>query len=328
MSRGALHNAIEPVLGRREPILDWMRANIALVKQRLVTDGVVLLRGFDAANAVTAQEALSLLGGDLLDDAYWSTPRTNIAGKTFSATEMPPDRTISLHSEMSYMRAWPRLLAFHSLEVADQGGATTICNLDDASGTLSDLLVPFAEKGVIYRRYYHTGIDIAWKSAFRTDDPADVEATAARVGMKFEWLPGNVLMTEHAAQGCVTAEHGRSLWFNQANLFHPAALAPKAREQLTMLLGADRLPRQSFYGDGSAIAPETIARANQVLNDLTYEMEWQPHDLVILDNMRFLHGRLPFSGGTRRLFVAMADKETERRRTPLFATRELTPAGS
>jgi hypothetical protein len=307
------------VSGRREPILDWMRTNVALVKQRLVADGVVLLRDFDAADQVTAQEALSLLGGDLLDDAYWSTPRTNIAGKTFSATETAPDRTISLHSEMSYMAAWPRLLAFHSLEVADEGGATTICNLDEASAALSDVLAPFADRGVIYRRYYHTGIDIPWKSAFRTDDPADVEATAARVGMKFEWLAGNVLMTQHAAQGCVTADDGRLLWFNQSNLFHPAALAPKAREQLTMLLGAERLPRQSFYGDGSPIAPETIERVNQVLDDCTYEMEWQPHDLVLIDNMRFLHGRRPFSGGTRRLFVAMADKQSEPRRTPLFA---------
>jgi len=296
-----------------------MRANITLVKQRLVADGVVILRGFDAASPVTAQEALALLGGDLLDDAYWSTPRTNISGKTFSATEMAPDRTISLHSEMSYMAAWPRLLAFHSLEVADEGGATTVCNLDDASAGLSDLLAPFADLGVTYRRYYHSGIDIPWKTAFRTDDPADAEATAARVGMKFEWLAGNVLMTEHSAQGCVATEDGRPLWFNQANLFHPAALAAKAREQLTMLLGAERLPRQSFYGDGSAIAPETIARVNRVLDDLTYEMEWQPHDLVVIDNMRFLHGRRPFSGGTRRLFVAMADKQVELRRTPLFS---------
>ena len=319
MSRGALDGAIAPLLGHREPIRDWMRANITLVKQRLVSDGVVILRGFCATDPVAAQEALALLGGDLLDDAYWSTPRTNIAGKTFSATEMAPDRTISLHSEMSYMAAWPRLLAFHSLEVADEGGATTICNLDDASAALSDILAPFATKCVTYRRFYHSGIDIPWKTAFRTDDPADVEATAARVGMRFEWLPGNVLMTEHSAQGCVTAEDGRLLWFNQSNLFHPAALAPKAREQLMMLLGADRLPRQSFHGDGSAIAPETIEHVNQVLDNLTYEMEWQPHDLVLIDNMRFLHGRRPFSGGTRRLFVAMADKQTERRRTPLFA---------
>jgi len=319
MSRGPIHNAVEPVVGGREPILDWMRANVTLVKQRLVSDGVAILRGFDATDSVTAQEALALLGGELLDDAYWSTPRTNISGKTFSATEMAPDRTISLHSEMSYMAAWPRLLAFHSLEIADEGGATTVCNLDDASSALSDLLAPFAEKGVTYRRYYHTGIDIPWKTAFRTDDPAVVEETAARVGMKIEWLAGNVLMTEHNAQGCVTAEDGRLLWFNQTNLFHPAALASKAREQLNMLLGAGRLPRQSFYGDGSAIEPETIERVNRALDDCTYEMEWQPHDLLLIDNMRFLHGRRPFSGGNRRLFVAMADKQVEARRTPLFA---------
>lgn len=319
MSRGTLIPPSGPVTGSGQPLLEWLGANVSTAKQRLVDDGFVLFCGFDTWSETTAQEVLTALGGDLLDDAYWSTPRANVASKTFTATEMTPNRTIPLHSEMTYMPAWPRMLAFHSLDVAETGGATTVCNLDDASEALSDILGPFAEKGVLYRRFYHTGIDIPWKTAFRTEDPAELEQIAAFAGMKVEWHDGNILSTEHHAQGCVSAEDGRLLWFNQSNLFHTAALAPAARDQLSMLLGADRMPRQSFYGDGSPIAPEIIDRVNTTLDDLTHEMEWQPHDVVIIDNLRFLHGRRPFTG-TRRLFVAMADKETEPRRMPLFAT--------
>lgn len=319
MSRGIYHLPQGPVQGSGEPLIDWLGANISLAKQRLVEDGALLLRGFHAPESETAERALAALGGDLLDDAYWSTPRKGVSGKTFTATETPPNRTISLHSEMAYMPSWPRLLAFHSIEVAEQGGATTICNIDEASAELADILGAFAEKGVMYRRYYHTGIDIPWKTAFRTEEPADVEEVAARTGMKVEWLPGNVLMTEHRAQGCIKAEDGRLLWFNQTNLFHPAALAPAARDQLSQLLGADRLPRQSFYGDGSPIAVETIVRVNEVLDRLSYDMDWQPQDLLIVDNLRFLHGRATFQG-SRRLLVAMADKESVPQRMPLFAT--------
>lgn len=319
MSRGVLHLPSGTFTGSGQPLLEWPGANISAVRQRLVEEGAVLLRGFDSSSEVSAENVLTALGGDLLDDAYWSTPRKGVASKTFTATETPPNRTISLHSEMAYMPAWPRLLAFHSLVAAEEGGETTICNLDEISAELADILPAFAEKGVLYRRYYHTGIDIPWKTAFRTEDPAEVNRIAAYAGMKAEWLPGNVLMTEHRAQGCIRAEDGRLLWFNQSNLFHPAALAPAARDQLAQLLGADRLPRQTFYGDGTPIAPETIERVNAVLDAMTYEMAWQPMDVLIVDNLRFLHGRLPFKGQRRQL-VAMADKETEPRRTPLFVT--------
>ncbi|MBL0000846.1 MAG: TauD/TfdA family dioxygenase [Sphingomonadales bacterium] len=136
--------------------------------------------------------------------------------------------------------------------------------------------------------------------------------------MEIEWLPGNVLLTEHRAQGCVEAENGAILWFNQSHVFHPANQAPAAQAQLVQLLGADRLPRQSYYGDRSVILPEIVARVNDVFNSLTHEMRWQRGDVIILDNLRFAHGRMPFKGA-RRLHVAMANSQSTPRRTPLFS---------
>ena len=285
---------------------------------RLRRDGALILRGFDAPAEETAELVLERLGGDLLDDAFWSTPRSGVARKTFTATELAANRSIALHSEMAYMPAWPRLVAFHALQVAEEGGATTVCNLDDASAALAPHLARFAERGVRYRRYYHTGIDIPWTKAFRTEDRAEAAAIAADAGMAVEWLPGNVLVTEHVAQGTVVDAAGRPLFFNQVHLFHPAALASAARTQLAQLLGGDRLPRQSFYGDGSVIEDATIAAIDQGFNDLAHDMNWQVGDVLVLDNMRFAHGRAPFKGA-RRLHVAMADRHDVPRRTELFA---------
>lgn len=318
MGRGDLAGAIEPVAGGGAPLLAWLDANVELARDRLRRDGALILRGFDAADDETAGLVLERLGGSLLDDAFWSTPRSGVAGKTFTATELVATRSIALHSEMAYMPAWPRLVAFHSLQVAEEGGATTVCNLDDASAALAPLLARFADTGVRYRRYYHTGIDIPWSKAFRTQDRDEVAAIAASAGMAIEWLPGNVLMTEHAAQGTVADGAGGTLWFNQVHLFHPASLAPAARSQLAQLLGADKLPRQSFYGDGAPIEDATIAAVNDAFDTLTHDMNWQAGDVLVLDNMRFAHGRAPFKGA-RRLHVALADQHTAPRRTPLFA---------
>jgi hypothetical protein len=163
---------------------------------------------------------------------------------------MAANRSIPLHSEMAYMPAWPRLVAFHALEVAQEGGATTVCNLDDATASLAPIIAKFAEQDLVYRRFYHPGIDIPWQKAFRTEDRDEVAAIAGKAGMEVAWLPGNLLRTEHRAQGVVANEAGAPLWFNQCHLFHPASLAAAARAQLAQLLGPDRMPRQTFFADG------------------------------------------------------------------------------
>jgi alpha-ketoglutarate-dependent taurine dioxygenase len=54
-----------------------------------------------------------------------------------------------------------------------------------------------------------------------------------------------------------------------------------------------------------------------VLERCTLPVAWQPADVLIIDNMRYMHGRLPFEG-TRKLHVAMSTGQTEPTRTPLF----------
>ncbi len=66
------------------------------------------------------------------------------------------------------------------------------------------------------------------------------------------------LVTTHRAQGAVKGEDGRPLYFSQAHLFHESTLDPDARNKIVQLFGRDRLPRQSFYGDGSPITESDV----------------------------------------------------------------------
>lgn len=277
--------------------------------------GAVLLRG-PVLREDAAELALSIIDDELLDDAFWSTPRTKVGGKTLTATEYPSPRTIHLHSEMAYMKIWPRYVAFHSIVVADEGGETTICNIDTVSDDLGGRLAAFAEKGVTYRRTFQKGIDVAWQQAFQTTDRADVEEVAKRTGMTLEWQSDDALITTHTAQGTVTAQDGRPIYFNQAHLFHASALEPEAREAIETLYGADRLPRQAFYGNGSPIALEDIDAIRTAFERHQTGMHWREGDVLILDNMRYAHGRLPFKG-RRRLHVAMARQHDCRMRPAL-----------
>ncbi|MDB5582905.1 MAG: hypothetical protein JWR80_8081 [Bradyrhizobium sp.] len=277
--------------------------------------GAVLLRG-PVLREDAAELALSVIDDELLDDAFWSTPRSKVGGKTLTATEYPSPRTIHLHSEMAYMKVWPRFVAFHSIVVADEGGETTICNIDTVSDELGDRLVPFAEKGVTYRRTFQKGIDVAWQQAFQTTDTADVDEVAKRLGMTLEWQSDDALITSHTAQGTITAQDGRPIYFNQSHLFHASSLDPDARAAIEELYGVERLPRQAFYGDGTPIAQDDIDAIRASFERHQTGMHWREGDVLILDNMRFAHGRLPFKGN-RRLHVAMARQQDGRNRTPL-----------
>lgn len=301
-----------------QDVLEAMQSQKSRIEQALRERGAVLLRGYAAHDPSTAAESLRVLGGTLLDDAFWSTPRSGVTGKTFTATEYPKARTISLHSEMAYMSGWPRFLAFHSIDVAEQGGETSIANLDQVSAALGPILEVFASKGVTYRRTYRAGIDIPWQKAFQTEEPSEVEAIAAKNGMRATWLPDNVLQTAHNAQGAVQAEDGRWLWFNQAHVFHASNVPEQHRKMLTDMFGADQLPRDATYGDGSVIPDEVVKTVQDVLTEHTLPVQWQPGDVLIIDNMRYMHGRLPFEG-TRKLHVAMSTGHQEPVRTPVFA---------
>lgn len=282
----------------------------------LAQAGAVLLRG-PMLRDDAVEVAMEIIDEELLDDAFWSTPRSKVSGKTLTATEYPSPRTIQLHCEMAYMKTWPRYVAFHALVVAEEGGQTTICDIDAASRQIGPaLLQQFANKGVTYRRTFQRGVDIPWQTAFQTQDKADVEEVGRRLGMTVEWKDGDALITTHNAQGTITAEDGRPVWFNQAHLFHESALDPAVRDQIIEAFGRDRLPRQSFYGDGTPIADADMEAVRRAFEGDQTAMFWQPGDVLILDNLRYAHGRLPFKGA-RKLHVSMARAQSQPQRTPL-----------
>jgi len=289
-------------------------------REALATHGAVLLSG-PIARPDAAEIVLEMIDGDLLDDAYWSTPRTGVAKKTFTATEIPGPRTIPLHSEMSYMRAWPRLVAFHALEVASAGGETTVCDIDALSARLGNVVDRFRDRGVLYRRTFQASLDVPWQKAFQTNDPDEVARIADRLGMQIDWRSDDVLVATHSAQGTIAAEDGRPIWFNQANLFHPSSLGP-VRETLERLYGADKLPRNVFFGNGEPIDESDLALVQASFDACRLNMAWSKGDILVLDNMRFAHGRMPFKG-KRVLHVAMSKRYEDTVRRPLFAAHQL-----
>lgn len=280
---------------------------------KLLDHGALLFRGFAISSVPAFERVVGAVAEDRLDYVYGSTPRHAVGNRLFTATEYPASQEIPLHNENSYQREWPLKVAFCCLQPASSGGETPIADMrcvNDAIGT--DLLDMFESRGVRYVRHYHPSVDVSWQQVFRTDDPAVVAEFCARHGLEHEWLDAQTLRTTQVCQG--TAVHPATqerVFFNQAHLFHASSVGSDVAQSMTELFGPDRLPRQTYFGDGGEIPAAWLARIRAAYSQSSVLFQWHPGDVLLLDNMRYAHGRRSFKG-TRRVIAALMERHGDR----------------
>ena len=285
----------------------WLTDNRSNVTDILHRHGALLLRGF-ACDADRLQPAVEQFAGELFDYSYRSTPRRTVSGRVYTSTEYPSDQGIPLHNEMSYARRWPLRLWFLCVEPARRGGATPVADSRVVLAALpTELRERFERLGVQYLRRFGPSLDLPWQEAFQTTDRAEVGRRCVGEGISYEWLDDAHLATTAIRPAVATHPvTGERVWFNQAHLFHPAALGPEARRSLTALVGEDRLPRDARYGDGTPIADDDVAAIGAAYEDAALDVAWQGGDLLVVENMLVAHGRRSYEGA-RRVLVAMSD---------------------
>jgi alpha-ketoglutarate-dependent taurine dioxygenase len=292
------------------------------LRERLAWAGAVLFRGFgardagDLARAVRAFSdgpALAYVGGD--------TPRTRVGDGVYTSTEAPAGVRIPLHSEMSYQARHPRHLFFLCVQPAARGGETTLADTRAVFAALApSVRARFMAHGVRYLRVIRgpsrafellehvASASKSWMDVFETERREEAEARCRELALDYRWLPSGHLVTSTVQPAAIThAATGEPIWFNQAHLF---CFSPRWMGRLYYALALALYPRphlrthQAQYGDGSAIAPETLAHVHDVLDGETVACAWQRGDLLVVDNETCMHGRNAFSGA-RRVLVAM-----------------------
>lgn len=288
-------------------VRQWCSDHATLVDAMLNQHGALLLRGMDISGSKKLAVCLELLFGDaLMGYQYRSTPRTRLRDNIYTSTEYHSEAVIVQHNECAYARQWPLRIGFHCVKASAQGGETPICD----SGRLLQLLPPelvdeFERKQLKYIRNY-SEFDLPWTEVFQTDNSAEVDDYCQRHQIERQWLDDGTLRTWQVNPAVVRHPvSGLRLWFNQAHLFHPSTLPVTQYQQLRSLYTEESLPRNVCFGDGSPIPAESIALINQLYLEQMVVFQWQDGDLLLLDNMRCTHGRLPFSG-ERKVLVGMA----------------------
>jgi alpha-ketoglutarate-dependent taurine dioxygenase len=226
-------------------LVEWAKAHRALIDACLLESGAILFRGFGVRTPDGFQRFTTATSGELLPYVYRSTPRTQVHGHVYTATEYPRDETIPLHNENSYAHAWPLRIAFCCVTAAATGGETPIASVRAVTSRLDPAIKErFSRLKLMYVRNYGRQLDLPWQDVFQTTSRAEVERYCAEFGIRCTWTGEDRLRTAQVCEATATHPVTREvLWFNQAHLFHVSSLTAAVRESLLALFDERDQPR-------------------------------------------------------------------------------------
>lgn len=317
----------------------WCRAERATIEALLLRHGALLFRGFGLTDALSFERAALALADDLKNQYLGTSPRNARSTYTFTASELPAHYPIMQHCEMSFLPSAPTRLFFCCTEAPSCGGETPLADCRNVWRDLRpEVRDAFEARGVrIVRNYGPPGggsrLDPwqlkGWPDVFGTTDRAEVEAIAAREGTRCEWRPdGGVRLVREQPAWIAHPETGDRIWFNHCQVFHGDAARHEYRriarrrlqarsvgvaallETLTAVRGVVKRPEDyathCTYGDGTEIPSDHVAHLIDVFWDNMVFPRWRRGDLVMIDNFRVSHGRMPFRG-PREILVAFTE---------------------
>lgn len=277
----------------------------SVLSDNLHTKGALLFRGFHIDSATKFKEVALLFTNNLMSDNGEHIPAKE-STRVFTPVNYPSNEKLLWHNENSFNASWPLMIMFGCTTPAKTGGETPIVDSRKMLAKLDPAVIDeFSTKGVMYVRTHGFGLGLPWQKVYRTDNKLELEQLCKRKSIQFEWKKGAQLITKQIRPAII--KHpltGELSWFNQAQHWHPACLAPEVRKSLMDIFTLDTLPRNCRFGDGSLIPDEMMQHILQTYNELEISFTWKQGDVMVLDNVLFAHGRNPYFG-ERNLLVAM-----------------------
>lgn len=299
-------NAV-PVIIRPVDDLDfngWISENKSKIQELITKVGAILFRGMKIEGPSGFNQAFSKLFGEPMSYTNRTSPRNSVKDRIYTSTTHPKDQPINLHTENSYSPVANRIISFFCETVPGKDGQTPIAPEWNLTSVLTDQEIQkFKEKGILYERNVIEGVGLSWQETYQTTDKLALEKKFEDLHINHKWLSDEHLKLNWVLPAFqdhpITQE---SMWFNHMYFYHSSLYDPGILEYF----GEENLPFATYYGDGTSIEKEIIDKVKHFYDQHTILFDWEQSDFLLLDNLKYAHGRKPFEGD-RLILTAMAE---------------------
>lgn len=222
-----------------------------------------------------------------------------------SSAGAPPEMRIQFHNELAYAMEFPKYVTFAMVTQASEDGTTTLADNFAVQKRLSeDLLRKMRTLGVQYVRYLHDESESSapdfyssWQGAFQT---VDIDQ-AMRKGNSAE---ASSVMTKHPDGRRLVHTLWCPVFIDHPTLGELFFNSILNRHSSGWPYGV--IPYDCIWGDGSEMSEGELADIRQAYDECTIFVRLDPGDVLVVDNLRVVHGRTPYKGN-RQLGLLLSD---------------------
>ena len=289
-----------------DAITAWFAEHRQKLDEQAATHGAILFRAFPIATAEDFDSFVAAFGWKNFpyDESLSNAVRINCTPRVFTANEAPPSATILLHHEMAQTPIYPSKLFFFCQQPSESGGATPLCRSDVLWQRLVERCPEFAsncvQKGLRYTNVMPSehdatsGMGRSWQSTLCAHSRQQAEERLQGLGYRWEWLADGCLRaTTPVLPATRELSGGRRSFFNQ--LIAAYRGWKDSRND----------PAKSItFGDGTALDGAATMTAAELADELSFDLDWQRGDVVLVDNYVTMHGRRTFTG-TRKVLASL-----------------------
>jgi hypothetical protein len=257
------------------------------IRQTFVREGALVFRGFD----VGPLEMLAF-ASRFSDRFNGNQERPSVDGTDESVHLVTEGMDyVEPHSEQANSPFRPDAIWFCCETPAAEGGETLLWDGVAAWATLSPSLRDLFERRRLrfFQRYppdrwrQFLGLDTDLVSATRALDAAD--------GASYFFGPDESIYLEYVCSARTRTKHGDDDAFVNSLLLEYATLRREGIEGQLM-----------SFDNGDPVPGAVVDEVRATLNGIREEIRWEPGDLAMIDNTRYLHGRNAFSDRHRRMY--------------------------
>ncbi|MDB4955263.1 MAG: putative taurine catabolism dioxygenase [Myxococcales bacterium] len=299
----------------------WAEANRHWIKSALEKHGALVFRQTGIETPEAFETFVRRISPDVADFKEESSPRHQVSGNVYTATDYPANYPVQFHTEFSYSHEWPMRLFFGCLHPSDQGGETPVADTRRVYERMSARTRQhYIEKRLMYVRNYNgEAMGVSWQKAFGTTDRSIVEEHFRNHRVEFEWGAGDSLRTRQYGDAVyIHPSTGEPVWFNHGFVFNPLAIEPEElRSAIVDSYSEEEYSTNTYFGDGEKIPQEFVEEEREAYRAVSVGFRWQKGDVLLVENMLAAHARAPFKG-SRRIVVAMAERQSRSHVKPVL----------